>query len=215
MTRRLPRLLVQTAVHVAALLPLFILVFDYFTGRLEPNPAQTLEQRTGLLAITLLVATLLIGPLAGLTRQPVIARARRPLGLYTFFVVAVHLLMLVGFDYSFNIPLLLKSYHGKPFIWFGLVTGLLLASLALTSFNWWKLRLGKWWKRLHRLIYLAAILDLAHFFLGVKGNLFTLSGNLTRPLIYSAVVLFLLLLRIPAINRFISRRTSDPTHDPG
>jgi sulfoxide reductase heme-binding subunit YedZ len=103
---------------------------------------------------------------------------------------------LVGYDYRFNLPLLSTTYLGKPFIWLGLATGLILAILALTSFDWWKHRLGKWWQWLHRLVYLAAILDLAHFFLAVKGNLFTLSGNLTRPLFYAGVIGLSFLLRL-------------------
>jgi len=197
LTRPLLPRLIQAAAHVGALLPLAILAFDYFSGQLGPNPAQTLEQRTGRIAITLLTTTLSVGPLARLFRQPALLRVRRPLGLYTFLYVSLHLFVLVGFDYRFDFPLLIGSYLGKPFIWLGLATGLILAALALTSFDWWKRRLGRWWVRLHRLIYLAAILDLAHFFLAVKGNILSLSGNLTCPLIYTAVILILLILRVP------------------
>ena len=200
-----PRIILLIA-HAVSLLPLAILVFDYFSGQLAPNPAQTLEQRTGRIAISLLTATLLVSPLAGIFRQPVINRARRPLGLYTFFYVVIHLTLLVGYDYRFDFPLLVKSYLGKPFIWLGLATGLILAALALTSFDWWKRRLGVWWKRLHRLIYLAAILALAHFFLGVKGNLFSLSGNIARPLVYTSIILTLLLIRLPKLIREIKSR---------
>ena len=196
MSRPTAHKIVAVVVHIASLLPLAILTFDYFSGRLAPNPAQTLEVQTGRIAVSLLTATLLVSPMAQLLKQPVIKHARRPLGLYTFLYVAVHLLILVGFDYRFDIPLLLATYLDKPFTWFGLLTGLILAVLALTSFDWWKRRLGKWWQRLHRLIYLAAILDLAHFFLAVKGNLFSLSGNLTRPLLYAGVIGISFILRI-------------------
>jgi sulfoxide reductase heme-binding subunit YedZ len=183
-------------VHIASLLPLAILSFDYFSGRLAPNPAQTLEVQTGRIAVSLLAATLLVSPLGTLLRQPAIKQARRPLGLYTFLYVVVHLLILVGFDFRFNIPLLFATYLDKPFTWLGLSTGLILAALAITSFGGWKQRLGIWWRRLHSLIYLAAILDLAHFFLAVKGNLFTFSGNLTRPLLYTGIIVLSFLLRI-------------------
>ncbi|MGA9397522.1 MAG: protein-methionine-sulfoxide reductase heme-binding subunit MsrQ [Anaerolineaceae bacterium] len=201
MTRPLPTRLIKAATHVGALLPLAILAFDYFSDQLGPNPAQTLEQRTGRIAITLLTATLLVAPLARLFKQPVLLRMRRLLGLYTFLYVSLHLFILVGFDYRFDFPLLAGSYFGKPFIWLGLATGLILAALALTSFDWWKRQLGRWWVCLHRLIYLAAILDLAHFFLAVKGNILSLSGNLTLPLIYSTAILIALILRLPPPNR--------------
>ncbi len=118
----------------------------------------------------------------------------------------LHVLVLVGFDYGFNLPLLLDSYLNKPFIWFGLLTGLILAALALTSFDWWKQKLGRWWGRLHKLIYLAAILDLAHFFLAVKGNLLSLSGNLGRPLFYGILILSLLVIRL------LKRAHTPPLH---
>ena len=187
---------IPVAVHFLSLLPLAILAFQFSTGQLEPNPAQALEQLTGRIALSFFTATLLISPLSRLLKQPVIQRTRRPLGLYTFFYVALHLSILVGFDYRFNLPLLSTTYLGKPFIWLGLATSLILAILALTSFDWWKHRLGKWWQWLHRLIYLAAILDLAHFFLAVKGNLLSLSGNLGCPLLFPFAIGLLLILRI-------------------
>ncbi len=73
--------MIQVATHVGALLPLAILALDLFSGQLDPNPAQALEQRTGRIAINLLTVTLLVSPLAGLLRQPMVKRARRPLGL--------------------------------------------------------------------------------------------------------------------------------------
>jgi sulfoxide reductase heme-binding subunit YedZ len=188
--------LIIVAAYVAAWLPLTILVIDYFNGQLAPNPAQALEVRTGRIAISLLTASLSVSPLARLSKQPVVLRARRPLGLMTFFYVTLHVLVLVGYDYGFDIPLLLDGYLNKPFIWFGLLTGLILAALALTSFDWWKRKLGRWWGRLHQLIYLAAILDLAHYFLAVKGNPLSLSGNLGQPLFFSILILILFALRL-------------------
>ncbi len=93
-----------------------------------------------------------------------------------------------------------------------MATGLILAVLALTSFDWWKHKLGIWWVRLHRLIYLAALLDLAHFFLVVKGNLLSLSGNITLPLFYAILILVVLAFRVLALfrNRKLIRKTRRP-----
>ena len=192
--------------HAAALIPLAVLSYQFFSGQLDPNPAQALEQRSGRVAISMLTATLAVSPLAILLDQPVLRLARRPLGLYTFFYVVLHVLVLTGLDYGFDLTLLIRGYLGKPFIWFGLATGLILTVLALTSFDWWKRILGAWWKRSHLLIYPAAILALTHFFLAVKGNLFTLSGNLVRPLVYAGLILFFLALRL-----FFSRSSITPS----
>ncbi|MBN2257535.1 MAG: sulfoxide reductase heme-binding subunit YedZ [Anaerolineaceae bacterium] len=199
--------------HAGCLIPLAWLGAGYFFGRLGADPISALEQFSGRIAISLLTATLLVHPLASLLKQPLIMKARRPLGLYTFAYVLLHVLILVGLDYRLDIPLLVTSYVDKPFIWFGAATSLILAALAITSFAWWRQRMGVWWGWLHRLIYLAALLDLAHFFLVVKGNLLSLSGNLARPSIYAALILLLLLLRLPVFRHHpcpdISTHTDD------
>jgi len=183
-------------VLIGCLIPFIFLGIDYFSGQMGPNPAQALEIRTGRIAISLLTATLAISPLARLFKQPAILQARRPLGLATIIYVLLHILVLVGFDYGFDLPILIVSFLDKPFIWFGVITVLILVGLAVTSFDWWKRKLGGGWKRLHNLIYLAAILDLAHYFLAVKGNLLTLSGNIGRPVFFGFVILFLLAVRL-------------------
>lgn len=208
----------RAVIHGGCLLPLALLIVQWRTGQLAPNPYQLMELRTGRIAISLLTFTLLVSPLARLTRQTVFLRARRPLGLYTFLYVCLHIGVLVILDYGFDYQLLIAAYRGKPFILFGFATAILLASLALTSFKWWQGHLGVWWQRLHRLIYLAALLDLSHYFLAVKGNLFSLSGNIARPLIYAFIIVALMLLRLPGIirarkSRMLSKKQSEESGD--
>jgi sulfoxide reductase heme-binding subunit YedZ len=84
----------------------------------------------------------------------------------------------------------------------------LLAALAITSFDIWKVRLGRNWKRLHQVVYLAAPIAVLHYALSKKGDLFRLQGDVVRPLIYALIVLFLLVLRLPWIRRsVVSLRT--------
>jgi sulfoxide reductase heme-binding subunit YedZ len=196
LTRFLRSTWFMALILAGCLIPLVMLGVDYFSSRLGPNPAQALEVRTGRIAISLLTASLAVSPLARLTKQAVFLRVRRPLGLATFFYVLFHLLLLVGLDYGFNLPLLVDSYLTKPFIWFGFLAGLILAILAITSFGRWRQKLGDRWERLHQLVYLAAILDLVHYFLVVKGNLISFSGNLGRPLFYGFLILSLLAFRL-------------------
>ena len=75
----------------------------------------------------------------------------------------MHLLALVGLDYGFDFRLLRADLTGKPFIWVGAAALLLLAALAATSFPAWKKRMGKNWKRLHRMAYLAVLLVVVHY----------------------------------------------------
>lgn len=110
--------------------------------------------------------------------------------------------MLVGVDYHFNLRLLLADFVSKKYIWMGVAVFLILAALAITSTNGWKRRLGKNWKRLHRLVYAAGILVILHYAWAKKGNLFSLQGDIMQPLIFGLIILVLLLLRLPAIRNW-------------
>ena len=77
----------------------------------------------------------------------------------------------------------------------------MLIPLAFTSFDIWKTRLRKNWKRLHQLIYLIAPLVVLHYAWGKKGDFFALRGEIIRPLIYGLIVVFLLVFRIPVVRR--------------
>jgi sulfoxide reductase heme-binding subunit YedZ len=91
----------------------------------------------------------------------------------------------------------------KVYIIFGLIAFLILLAMAITSFQWWKRKLAKNWKRLHRLVYLAVILIILHYALAQKGDLMLLRGNLIKPLIYGLITVILLLLRLPFIKKAI------------
>ncbi|HCK67553.1 MAG TPA: hypothetical protein DHW49_14930, partial [Anaerolineae bacterium] len=79
-----------------------------------------------------------------------------------------------------------------------------LIPLAITSFDIWKIRLGKNWKRLHRIIYLIAPLAVLHYVWSKKGDILTLSGDIVRPLIYGLVLAIFLIIRIPAVKRWFA-----------
>ena len=77
--------------------------------------------------------------------------------------------------------------------------GLILLALAITSFKYWQKRLGRRWKSLHRLAYLAGILVIVHYTWVVK-------ADIRQPLAWGAIVLVLLLLRLPAIRALGQKR---------
>ena len=80
----------------------------------------------------------------------------------------------------------------------------MLIPMAVTSFDIWKVRHKKNWKRLHQTVYLIAPLAVLHFALSKKGDIFRLQGEIIRPLIYGLVVLILLILRIPRVRKFFA-----------
>ena len=194
----------QIIMHIYAWSALARLLFDYFLGNLSINPIQDLEQRTGRAAITLLVLSLMCTPLNTLFGWKELLKRRRALGLYSFMYVSIHVLIYLDLDYGLAWSLIIQNIVEKPYIIFGVITFLLLTPLAITSFDIWKRRLKKNWKRLHQMVYFIAPLAVLHFALSKKGDIFQLQGDIVRPLIYGLVVLILLILRIPRIRKLFA-----------
>jgi len=194
----------QIIMHIYAWSALAHLLFDYFLGHLSVNPIQDLEQRTGRAAVTLLVLSLMCTPLNTLFGWKELLKRRRALGLYTFLYATIHVLIFLDLDYGLAWSIIFQNIIEKPYIIFGVLTFLLLTPLAITSFNIWKVRLKKNWKRLHQTVYFIAPLAVLHFALSKKGDIFHLQGDIIRPFIYGVVVLILLLLRIPRVRKFFA-----------
>jgi methionine sulfoxide reductase heme-binding subunit len=194
----------QIAIHVYAWSALVHILFDFITGNISPNPIQELEQRTGRHAITLLVLSLACTPLNTLFRWSELLKRRRALGLYAFMYATIHVLIFVNLDYGLAWSLIVQTILEKPYIIVGVIGFLLMIPLAWTSFDIWKKRLGKGWKRLHQLIYLIAPLLVLHYAWGKKGDFFALQGEIIRPLIYGLIVLLFLIMRIPVVRRTLA-----------
>jgi sulfoxide reductase heme-binding subunit YedZ len=194
----------QIVMHLGAWFPLARLLFDFSAGNLSANPIQDLQQRTGRAAIALLVLSLAATPLNAIFGWREAIKRRRALGLYGFMYVTIHLLIFVNLDYGFAWSLILQTIFEKPYILVGLTAFFLLLPLAMTSFDVWKARMGKKWKRLHSLVYLVAPLAVLHYAWAKKGDLFGLRGDVTQPLLYGLAVTLLLVFRIPPVRRYIS-----------
>lgn len=191
----------QVAMHVYAWSVLVFLVFDLLTGSLSANPIQELEQRTGRHAITLLVLSLACTPLNTLFKWSELLKRRRALGLYAFMYATIHVLIFLHLDYGLAWSLIAQTIFEKPFIIMGVISFLLLIPLAWTSFDIWKKRLGKTWKRIHQMVYIIAPLVVLHYAWSKKGDFFALQGEIVRPLIYGLVVVLFLILRIPQVRK--------------
>jgi len=194
----------QIAVHIYAWSALAHILFDFATGNISPNPIQELEQRTGRHAITLLVLALACTPLNTLFRWSELLKRRRTLGLYAFMYASIHVLIFINLDYGLAWSLIIQTIFEKPYIVVGVLGFLMLIPLAATSFDIWKKRLGKNWKRLHQTIYFTVPLLILHYAWGKKGDFFALQGDIIRPLIYGLVVVLLLIMRIPAVRRALA-----------
>jgi sulfoxide reductase heme-binding subunit YedZ len=183
-------------VHIACLLPIAWLLFDAWRGNLSADPIRASILRTGKIALVLLVLSLMCTPVYRIFGFKPALRLRRLLGVYSFLYVCLHFAIIISLDYGFNIQYIYSELLQRPYALVGLATGLLLIPLAITSFRPWPKRLGKNWKRLHRLVYLIVILDALHFILSVK-------QGVLEPYYWMSLIIFLLILRIPAIRRFV------------
>lgn len=194
----------QIAVHVYAWSGFAHLLFNFLIGNISPNPIQELEQRTGRHAITLLVLSLACTPLNTLFKWSEPLKRRRALGLYAFLYAAIHVLIFVNLDYGLAWSQIARTVFEKPYILVGVAGFLLMIPLAWTSFDIWKQRLGKAWKRLHRIVYLIAPLIVLHYAWSKKGDFFALTGEVIRPLIYGLIVALFLLMRLPPVRKFLA-----------
>lgn len=194
--RKLQENWLRITTHIGALLPLALLVWDYWQGLFLADPIREITTRTGKAALILLVLSLACTPINTLFGFKRALRVRRALGLYAFVYVALHFLTFVGWDYGFDLDLLGPAIFDQRFVLPGFAAFLLLLPLAITSTRNWQRRLGKNWKWLHRLVYLANILAVLHFLWLVKDP--------REPLRYGAVVALLLILRIPRARRAVS-----------
>jgi sulfoxide reductase heme-binding subunit YedZ len=183
-------------VHVAALLPLAWIIWQYAQGLFLIDPVREITTLTGRTALVLLVLSLACTPLNTLFGLKQALRVRRPLGLYAFLYASLHFATFVWLDYGFDLELLWQAIFDQRYVLAGFAAGLLMLILAVTSTRSWQKRLGKNWKRLHRLAYLAGALAVIHYAWLVK--------DILIPLQYSAVLATLLVLRLPPVRKAAS-----------
>ena len=187
----------QLLVHIGSLVPLLWLLWDYYAGNLSVNPIQDITFRTGKPALVLLILSLACTPVNSLLHFRPALKARRPLGLYAFGYVALHLSVFVYLDYGFDLQLLKEAIFEKRYALVGFAAFLILLPLAITSTKGWQARLGRRWKRLHKGVYLAAGLAVVHYIWLVK-------SDLRQPLAFALVLALLLIARIPRVRRTLS-----------
>ncbi len=131
--RKLKTHWLQILAHIAALLPLAILVWDFTQGRLTANPIQEITLRTGEYSLVLLVLSLACTPVGIVFGLKQVLPLRRPLGLYGLMYASLHFLNFIGLDYGFDFDFIRDDVFGKGYIWVGFVALLALLPVAITS----------------------------------------------------------------------------------
>lgn len=182
----LTRLQITKAVlFIVCLAPATLLGWNFYHDQLGANPFEALTRESGAWTLRFLLVTLFMTPLRNILHQSWPLQLRRMLGLYTFFYACLHLMTYLWFDQFFDWQEITKDILKRPFITVGITAWLLLLPLAVTSTNGMMRRLGRNWKRLHRSVYLIAVLGVLHFIWLVK-------ADLREPLIYAAILTVLL-----------------------
>lgn len=199
-------LLLKRAVFVSALLPLAVYVSLAAQNQLGANPIEHLTRSSGDWTLYLLTLTLAITPLRRLSGQQWLQALRRMLGLFAFFYASLHFITFIWFDHFFDLDEIWVDVWKRPFISVGFAAFVLLIPLALTSTKAMQRRLGRYWSRLHRLIYLTALLAILHFWWMRAGK-----QNFGEPILMGAIVLLLLAARAAGpIQRWIRARKDLP-----
>lgn len=187
----------KVALHLAAFLPLVWLFYAASQGYFSADPSKDIQHFTGRMALKLLLATLLVTPLTRLLKQPLLIRTRRLLGLWCFAWATLHLISYSLLELGINnLSLLGQELVSRPYLTLGIISWLLLLTLAFTSTQAAQRKLGRRWQILHNFIYLVAILAPVHYLWSVK----ILSP---QPLIYAFIALVLLAWRYKKFRQWL------------
>jgi sulfoxide reductase heme-binding subunit YedZ len=194
--------LVKTALWLACLAPLVLLVSKGLTVGLGANPIEYITLDTGTWTLNLILATLSITPLRRITGRNWLIKLRRPMGLFAFFYGCMHFTTYIWLDKFFDINDMLKDVAKRPFITAGFLAFILMIPLASTS-TAAAVRLmgGKNWQWLHRLIYVTGASAVVHFWWKVK-------ADHRNPAIYGAILIALLLARLVK-RKAVAARSAD------
>jgi methionine sulfoxide reductase heme-binding subunit len=176
----------KLVVFINSLVPLALLLWDVYQKKAGANPLEFVTRTTGMLTLVFLVTTLAVTPARRITGMNWLVKFRRSLGLFAFFYGLLHLMTYVWFDRFFNVKGISSDIAARPFIAIGMTTFLLMVPLAITSTSKMVKRLGgKRWSQLHKLVYVAGLGGVLHYWMLVKSD--------TRlPLIFAFIVVLLL-----------------------
>jgi sulfoxide reductase heme-binding subunit YedZ len=182
------RWIYKPLLFVVCLLPLARMgagAFGLAGVSLGANPIDEIQDTFGKWTLNFLLITLCVTPLRQLTGVNALLRLRRMLGLFAFTYAALHFSNYLVLDQSLRLAAIIEDVAKRPYITIGLTSFLLLIPLAVTSTNRMMRRLGRRWQKLHRLVYVIAILGVWHFYWQVK-------ADVREPLLYAAGLTLLL-----------------------
>ena len=181
---------IKPLIFLGIFFPSLFWSYQFINGSLGVNPIEKFMDNMGEMALRLIVLTLFISSLSEFKKFRFLIDVRRMVGLFAFFYVSCHFLTYIALDHFFDMSFIIKDIIKRPFITFGFISFIFLIPLVITSPKKMLKKLGfKVWKKIHYLIYPAAILSSVHFYMLVR-------ANKIEPAIYIFLILVLLLYRL-------------------
>ncbi len=190
----MPVLWRRVLIFFLALLPLVFIVYKTLVNQLGADPAKTIVLFTGEWTIYFLFITLAVTPLRRLINfRKVHLRwlqvHRRMLGLFSLFYALLHVLAFLVFILGLDFTRFGKELVERPYILVTIPAVILLIALGVTSTQAMMRRLGKNWGKLHKSIYLIAILGWVHVFMQVRSSYF-------EAVLFGVILVLLLVPRL-------------------
>ena len=181
---------IKPLIFLGIFFPSIFWSYQFINGSLGVNPIEKFMDNMGEMALRLIVLTLFISSLSEFKKFRFLIDVRRMIGLFAFFYVSCHFLTYIALDHFFDMNFIIKDIIKRPFITFGFISFVFLIPLVITSPKKMLKKLGfKVWKKIHYLIYPAAILSSVHFYMLVR-------ANKIEPAIYIFLILVLLIYRL-------------------
>lgn len=190
----------KTLTWILCLWPLGILIWGAVTNHLGPDPIATITFTTGSTTLNLLTISLAVTPVRRVIKPLAwIGPWRKLIGLFAFFYATLHLFTYIALYALFNVHTMIADIAKRRYITIGLTAWLLLLPLAATSFNWAIRTMGgKNWKRLHKLVYVAAVCGIIHYWWQVKPGVLSPMSN--------TIILAVLLAARPVLDWIEDRK---------
>lgn len=181
--------LIRVLAHSLSIIPLASLLWDMSRQRLGTDPATYLVHQLGFWGMVLLWSSLAMTPFRILLRQPFWMNARRPLGLWSFFYLSLHVSVFALAWCGLDRAVIWEEFSERLYIMLGVAAWLLMIPLVVTSPQAVRRRMGVRWVRVHRLVYVIAVLGCTHLAFAAK-------LEYTKPAIFGIVLIFLFLIRV-------------------
>ncbi|MGB3619736.1 sulfoxide reductase heme-binding subunit YedZ [Ketobacter sp. MCCC 1A13808] len=182
--------------HILLALPFFWVVYLVVSGDIGTDPAEKIVREFGFDGACILWLSLAMTPLRKLTGNAIWIAFRRPLGLWSFFYLSLHLCSFLVFWAGLDFQVITEELSERPYIYIGVAAWVLLVPLAVTSTQRSRRRLGKKWNQLHRLVYLSGALAVLHI-------VWVSKLDYVQPLIFGFLFIAFMLLRTEKIKNIL------------